>query len=176
MADPVEWLTARLDEIETRAKAAEEKAPSPWLSYEDQGIVEHSGPEETSYMNFERGNQLWDTEGCREGWRRLCMDEAVAAHVAGMYPAMVLQLAAATREVINLHFPNFRYVPMTKDRWLHLQGAEAVAMASRPDEVWKGDLTCDVCGEEYGLGENPRAEWPCDTVKALATGWGWTDE
>jgi hypothetical protein len=110
MSDPAVWLTRHLAAVEETAKAAEEAAPSPWISYEDQGIVEHSGPDSDSYLNYERGNQLWDTEGCREGWRRLCMDEAVAAHVAGTHPAMVLRLVAATRRLLEWHAGNHECV------------------------------------------------------------------
>lgn len=145
MSDPVEWLTAKLGEIETRAQAAEKEAPSPWRSYDEQGIVEHSGPDSTSHLHYERGIQLWDSEGCREGWRRLCMDEAVAAHVAEMHPAMVLQLVAATRQVLELH----RVTTNTPD----------------------GLPGCVSCGEHSEYPEG----WPCATVKALAAGWGWTE-
>lgn len=103
-------------------------------------------------------------------------DQYQAAHITFWDPAMVLQLVAGARVMLELHEPNFRYVPMSKDRWIYLSGAEAVVMAARTDEVWKGDLECDVCGDENGGGENPRLPWPCPTLRAVSAGWGWVDE
>lgn len=165
MSDPVEWLTEKLVEIEGTAEGAK--------ACGDTWTHNHHGGDYWLITGSESGS-AYDTPVVvyDEG----APNEDQAAHIAACDPAMVLRLVAATRAVLELHYPNFRYVPMTKDRWIYLSGAEAVAMAARTDEVWKGDLECDVCGDENGGGENPRLPWPCPTLRAVAAGWGWVDE
>lgn len=103
MTDPVVWLwlTAKLDEVEEIAKAAERDAGSPWRTEgnyrDDRDIVVASTP----LPGYTRPTYwLWNSEEDVHG------SPAVAAHVAGMDPAMVLLLVAATRVVLELHKPN----------------------------------------------------------------------
>lgn len=107
-----QFVADRLTEWQTVAEAAGKECPPPWKAYPDMGIVEHSGPESTNPFNWERGDQLWDSEGCTESWRRLCMDETVAAHVALNDPAAVLRQVAALRLIAAIHGVNHQCVPI----------------------------------------------------------------
>lgn len=101
MTDIAAFIEARLSEVQAAANAAAAECPPPWKSYPGKGIVEHSGPESTNTFSYERGIQLWDSEGCTESWRRLCMDETVAAHVALNDPAHVLRQVKAIRRIVE---------------------------------------------------------------------------
>lgn len=142
MSDPVEFLRVKLDEIEARAKAAEAIAESPWtageLSHDEEDMVFAASPVKLGWTRPKY--ELWGTED--EIWG----SEAVAAHVAGWHPAMALQLVAATRQVLELHFHPF-----------------------------DTNTYCVLCGWGEGDGNPEDGYWPCGTVKALAKGWGWTD-
>lgn len=146
LADPAAYLAAALDEAEATARAAAEECAPPWKSYPGKGIVEHSGPVPNYEGVFEREDQLWDSEGCTESWRRLCMDETVAKHVAVNDPAHALRVVAAHRKLLASHRPG----------------------------GWQ-DSECQECvhGADH-YGDLLRESWPCDTVKILAEAYGWT--
>lgn len=100
--DLLSWLTARLDETEAAARAAEGDAASPWIVRDDEGLVRHSGPPD----NYAKDDGLWDSEGCTETFHRLCMTGPVAEHVAAHAPSVVLADVEAKRAIAALHEPN----------------------------------------------------------------------
>ncbi len=130
----VSWLNDVLDENERIARAAENEAASPWRT--DGGRILHSGP----IVDYMKDDQLWDSEGCTEYWRRLCMTENVVKHVALHDPASVLALVAAHRAILAIHEPS----------------------------DWAVDeFACRTCSAE---GEYPGAgRYPCPTVRALVS-------
>lgn len=97
--DLLSWLTARLDETEATARAAEMDAASPWFVRGREGLVRHSGPPDEHY----KGDGLWDSEDCTEEWHQLCMNGPVARHVAAHDPAAVLADVEAKRAIAALH-------------------------------------------------------------------------
>jgi hypothetical protein len=148
-----QFVADRLTEWQTVAEAAGKECPPPWKAYPDMGIVEHSGPESTNPFHYERGDQLWDSEGCTESWRRLCMDETVAKHVALNDPAAVLRQVAALRLISGLHRP------MNPEDVLPL--------------IYPVKPVCNVCADWDGRDRDgaPPVSWPCPTFTTLAGMW-----
>ncbi len=80
--------------------------------------------------------------------------KADCAHVALNDPAHVLRLVAATRNILELH---------------HFDASEDGApVLDRGGRLW-----CPLCSVGDG---GPIALWPCPTITALATGWGWENQ
>lgn len=76
-----------------------------------------------------------------------------AAHIAANDPATVLRRIAADRKLIHRHQP-------VHDRTGWSNG-----------EYDTVNPACATCGSE-----DSAVPWPCDTIRDLATGWGWTEE
>lgn len=136
----LEWLNAQLDADEALARAAELEAPSPWRT--DGGTVSHGGP----VKDYEKGDQLWDSEGCSDYWQRLCMTENVVELVAQHDPATVVADIAAKRAILDQH----RF---------YLDGGAR-------------EQLCQTCG---GEGVMNVVSWPCNTVRLLASAYAHRD-
>jgi len=166
MSELVEWLTAILDEHERVARAADEKALSPWRN--SNGLVKHSGPPEGGHG---RDNGLWDDEGT-SGMKvdhQLCMLGEIAEHVALHDPAAVLALIQAQRQILAAHAPT-RYTNAD----LGIKDAPVCltchAVMDSPED-WP-----DEADWSYPLVQR---SFPCPTVRALASAYrhapGWDE-
>lgn len=87
----VEFITARLDEDQADAEAAQAADPTPW-SVKEQYAGDVAAAD---------GVVLWDYEGIGSGY----LTEPTAAHIARHDPARVLAEVKAKRAIVALHSP-----------------------------------------------------------------------
>lgn len=94
----VEFLTARLDERQAAAEAAEASDPSPWLADTSDGASTHQRSGHGAGLVVAADNEaLWDCEGSHT----LCMTAATVRHVVLNDPARVLAGVAAQRAIVE---------------------------------------------------------------------------
>ena len=156
MTDLVEWLEAAIGERERIARAA---LPGPWaVDKDDQVYVPHLDRltigqrfDGSQFTSVDRTYVLFGDGGggCGCG----CSSRDEAEHIALNDPASVLRRCQADRKILAEH-PIYTLDPYGMAR----------------DEVPFGCGTCHDCGEGfYGGGF-------CDTLKALAEGYGYQEE
>lgn len=165
MSDPVAWLSNRLDEVEALAKSAA-SCGDTWTHNKGGGNPHLiTGSRSDAYRN---SVVVYD-EGAPS--------EAQADHIATFDPAMVLRLVAATRALLELH-----------ERW----ELEEYAYTGNPIVTVENGVTYrhwpagSITGQrQVGVryecwhcmnSDESHMNWPCPTMRAVAAGWGWTDE
>lgn len=172
MSDPVEWLSNRLDEVEGLATSAEIDAGSPWRTEGNYRDVPDIVVASTPLPGYTRPTYwLWNSEEDVSG------SPAVAAHVAGMDPATVLQLVAATRALLELHerweLGEYEY---TGNPIVTIE--DGVTYRHWPAGSITGERQVGVRYECWHCmnSDESHMDWPCPTLRAVAAGWGWVDE
>ncbi|MGW3383270.1 DUF6221 family protein [Streptomyces albogriseolus] len=80
------------------------------------------------------------------------LPDATRTYIAANDPASVLRRCTADRKLLELHAP-----------------------MEDPDVVGRDHLHCQTCAAPV-LGELDNVAFPCSTVRALAEGYGWTEE
>lgn len=148
MSDPVEWLSEKLTEAEALARKTM-RGGSP---IDDE--------EESHWYVAGSGMVRNDTERITD-----LIHIHDAPHIALWDPAMVLQLVAATRALLELHRLewNHDYAIVAADGYV-------TGFSNKPTRSWP---VCSDCGT--GDPFTPE-DWPCPTMRAVAIGWGWVDE
>lgn len=150
----IEFLQRRLVEVENTAKAAEHDAGSPWRTEENCRTDEWDMVVASTPLPglIRPVYELWSGEGSDGTYG----SAAVASHVAAFDPAMVLQLVAATRAVLELHTP-------------------IVAVSDFPQPETREQRCSRCCDIDARGHEWEPLPWPCPTLRAVAAGWGWID-
>lgn len=152
--DIVAFLTARLDERQAAAEAAQAVDPGPWsVSASDQGSTNERSGHGAALVIAADEVALWDCEGSNT----LCMTAPTANHVASNDPARVLAHVKAMRQLLGLH------------------GVETLSLPPSSYELPEGFAGefmgyCQLCSDIDGTeGLNTYYEpWPCPSVCILA--------
>lgn len=148
-ADAVEWLQAKLTQVEEAARAA---TPGPWFANAYDADWDGTGHEAS--IGTQPHACKWPDAAADivghgyegGGVERL----ADAQFIAASSPDVVLRRVAADRQILAEHAPG--------------------GMAEERDET-----ECRVCsGPTPGFSGSWPSATPCRTVLLLAEGWGWT--
>lgn len=150
--DLATWLTTRLADVESAARAA---TPGPWRYNPRKywrlpgtmimGEAVFAGPAGDAAIRIADTGEVDDPQSMSD-----------AAHIAAWDPATVLRMVAGARKLLELHR---RY----GDSATHLTYPQAAdtCIACGPGDNW-----------EAQEGECP---WPCPSLQAIAEMWGWTE-
>lgn len=144
MVTPVEFLTARYDEREAKAKAA---TPGPW---QDSGTI-LAGVLGAGHQTVAACNSSeWDNQ--EYSYPASAEESANSAFIAANDPAYVLADIAAKRAILELHEAVPYYGLDQRGRWLPCTGEP---------KLWY----CGSCQDDDGI---INGELPCDTLRILA--------